>query len=128
MGGFLVREVACVCAEAGALQAQGGEHAEGRGGHGGGVVVGSGRRRVRLLPERSAQRTVRMSVPMTHGIPPQGVTIQAPPTEAVTELPPVVVSDLFGVTASTACRWGQLASESWTAYLAARDSHDGQPE
>ncbi|MFJ3640589.1 hypothetical protein ACIPRD_12615 [Streptomyces sp. NPDC090108] len=46
--------------------------------------------------------------------------------EAVTELPPVVVSDLFGITAATATRWGHLASTSWAAYLAARDA--GLPE
>ncbi|MFF9352058.1 hypothetical protein [Streptomyces sp. NPDC014734] len=42
--------------------------------------------------------------------------------EAVTELPPVVVSDLFGISASTSARWGHLASTSWAAYLAARDA------
>jgi hypothetical protein len=48
--------------------------------------------------------------------------------EAVMDLPPVVVSDLFGVTASSAHRWGQLASESWSDYLAARHGRDGQDE
>jgi hypothetical protein len=42
--------------------------------------------------------------------------------EAVGDLPPVVVSDLFGVAATTAHRWGQLAGESWAGYLAARQA------
>jgi hypothetical protein len=39
--------------------------------------------------------------------------------EAVTKLPPIVVSDLFGVAAGTAHKWAQLAQDSWTDYLAA---------
>ncbi|MFD8110208.1 hypothetical protein [Streptomyces microflavus] len=46
--------------------------------------------------------------------------------EAVSDLPPVIVSDLFGITASTAARWGQLANSSWAEYLAARTSSDGR--
>jgi len=39
--------------------------------------------------------------------------------EAVADLPPIVVSDLFGITAGTAHSWAQLANDSWTDYLAA---------
>jgi hypothetical protein len=37
--------------------------------------------------------------------------------EAVSVLPPIVVSDLFGVTASSAYRWAQYAQNSWADYL-----------
>jgi len=36
---------------------------------------------------------------------------------AVTELPPIVVSDLFGIAATTANAWARLAQDSWTDYL-----------
>jgi hypothetical protein len=39
--------------------------------------------------------------------------------EAVSSLPPIIVSDLFGVSASTAHNWAGLAQDSWTDYLAA---------
>ncbi|MFD7258902.1 XRE family transcriptional regulator [Streptomyces sp. NPDC059874] len=39
--------------------------------------------------------------------------------EAVSELPPIVVSDLFGVSASNAHTWAGFAQDSWTDYLAA---------
>jgi hypothetical protein len=39
--------------------------------------------------------------------------------EAVTELPPIVVSDLFGIAPKTAHAWAQLAQEGWAGYLAA---------
>ena len=53
-----------------------------------------------------------------HGLP----TISARNTamiEAVTSLPPIVVSDLFGISAGTAHRWAQYAQDSWADYLAA---------
>lgn len=56
-----------------------------------------------------------------HGLP----TLTARNTamiEAVADLPPIVVSDLFGIHASTAHMWGQLANDSWAQYLAACDS------
>lgn len=39
--------------------------------------------------------------------------------EAVSELPPIVVSDLFGVSASNAHTWVGFAQDSWADYLAA---------
>lgn len=39
--------------------------------------------------------------------------------EAVADLPPIVVSDLFGIHPSTAHSWARLAQNSWTDYLAA---------
>ncbi|UQX05287.1 hypothetical protein [Streptomyces sp. RerS4] len=41
--------------------------------------------------------------------------------EAVTDLPPIVVADLFGLHPDTATRWAGYASDSWTHYLAARE-------
>ncbi|MEY2231129.1 MULTISPECIES: hypothetical protein [Streptomyces] len=41
--------------------------------------------------------------------------------EAVTDLPPIIVADLFGLHPSTADRWAGYANDSWTNYLAARD-------
>jgi hypothetical protein len=40
--------------------------------------------------------------------------------EAVTSLPPIVVSGVFGVHAKTAHSWAQYANDSWADYLAAR--------
>jgi hypothetical protein len=53
-----------------------------------------------------------------HGLP----TIQARNTamiEAAAELPPIIISDLFGIHPSTAHAWAQLAQDSWANYLAA---------
>ncbi|MGY2093402.1 hypothetical protein ACW9HO_38070 [Nocardia gipuzkoensis] len=36
---------------------------------------------------------------------------------AVAELPPIVISDLFGVHPQTAHRWPQFAQQSWSEYL-----------
>jgi hypothetical protein len=44
--------------------------------------------------------------------------------EAVSELAPIVVSDLFGVAPSTAHRWAQYAQDSWADYLAAGQSEE----
>jgi hypothetical protein len=38
--------------------------------------------------------------------------------EAVTELPPIVISDLFGMAPRTAYAWAQYAQDSWADYLA----------
>ncbi|MFJ9590543.1 hypothetical protein [Streptomyces acidicola] len=35
------------------------------------------------------------------------------------ELPPIVISDLFGVRRNTATQWAALAQDSWAGYLAA---------
>ncbi|WP_257036656.1 hypothetical protein [Streptomyces sp. OV198] len=40
--------------------------------------------------------------------------------EAITDLPPIVVADLFSISPATAHRWSQLAGNSWAPYLAAR--------
>ncbi|MEV5080409.1 hypothetical protein AB0K74_16780 [Streptomyces sp. NPDC056159] len=39
--------------------------------------------------------------------------------EAVADLPPIVISDLFGVSASSAHRGARFAQDSWAGYLAA---------
>jgi hypothetical protein len=47
--------------------------------------------------------------------------------EAVTSLPHIIVSDLFGVSTSTANNWAGLAQDSWTDYLAACTNNDANP-
>ncbi|MFE7527322.1 hypothetical protein ACFU7Y_16610 [Kitasatospora sp. NPDC057542] len=39
--------------------------------------------------------------------------------EAVADLPPIVISDLFGIHPTTAYAWAQYAQDSWADYLAA---------
>ncbi|MEW2390127.1 hypothetical protein AB0933_17445 [Streptomyces venezuelae] len=39
--------------------------------------------------------------------------------EAVADLPPIVVADLFGIHPNTAHAWAQYAQDSWADYLAA---------
>ncbi|MGO4460575.1 hypothetical protein AB4039_25330 [Streptomyces sp. M-16] len=39
--------------------------------------------------------------------------------EAIADIPPIVMADLFGIQPHTANRWAQLVSESWSHYLAA---------
>jgi hypothetical protein len=38
--------------------------------------------------------------------------------EAVADLPPIVISDLFGISPRTAYAWAQYAQGSWAEYLA----------
>lgn len=38
--------------------------------------------------------------------------------ETVAEMPPIIISDLFGVAISTAQRWAQYTLGSWADYLA----------
>jgi hypothetical protein len=38
--------------------------------------------------------------------------------EAVTGRPPIVISDLFGISPRTAYAWAQYAQDSWADYLA----------
>ncbi|MFD0272020.1 hypothetical protein ACFVGY_36445 [Streptomyces sp. NPDC127106] len=46
--------------------------------------------------------------------------------EAVAELPPTVVSNLFGVGASTAHRWARFVQDDWADHLAAcQEDGDG---
>ncbi|MFJ4895601.1 hypothetical protein ACIP5U_37250 [Streptomyces sp. NPDC088788] len=44
--------------------------------------------------------------------------------EAITDLPPIVVSDLFGLHPHTAYAWAQYAQNSWAEYLEAIQSTD----
>jgi hypothetical protein len=53
-----------------------------------------------------------------HGLPGIGARNTAM-MEAITDLPPVVVSDLFGMHPNTAYVWAQYAQNSWTEYLEA---------
>ena len=80
-----------------------------------------------LLPGRPPSRPRRASsvhqLMKRHGLP----TISARNTamiEAVAELPAIIVSDLFGVTAGTAHRWAQYAQASWADYLTASRSQE----
>ncbi|MER6161443.1 hypothetical protein ABT147_38940 [Streptomyces sp. NPDC001868] len=52
------------------------------------------------LPARAAQNTAMM--------------------EALADLPPIVISDLVGISPVTAHRWARLAGDSWSDYLATR--------
>uniref|UniRef100_A0AAU2K1Z0 Uncharacterized protein n=1 Tax=Streptomyces sp. NBC_00049 TaxID=2903617 RepID=A0AAU2K1Z0_9ACTN len=44
--------------------------------------------------------------------------------EAVTDLPPIVVADLFGLHPDIVTRWAGYSSDSWVHYLAARKEDD----
>jgi hypothetical protein len=56
-----------------------------------------------------------------HGLPGIGARNTAM-MEAITDLPPIVVSDLFGVHPNTAYAWSQYAQNSWAEYLEAAQS------
>lgn len=43
--------------------------------------------------------------------------------EALADLPPIVISDLFGIQPRTAARWAAVAGENWSDYLAIRRPH-----
>ncbi|MCT9080846.1 hypothetical protein [Streptomyces fulvoviolaceus] len=45
--------------------------------------------------------------------------------ESVADLPPIVISDLFGIAPGTAHKWAQYAQNSWADYLAACQSTEG---
>lgn len=45
--------------------------------------------------------------------------------EAITDLPPIVVSDIFGIHPQTAYAWAQYAQNSWAEYLEAVQDADG---
>ncbi|WP_413754283.1 hypothetical protein NRF20_42330 [Streptomyces sp. R-74717] len=47
--------------------------------------------------------------------------------EAVADLPPIVISDLFGVSATSAHRWARFAQDSWADYLTACTDDDAGP-
>ncbi|PZH09161.1 hypothetical protein C1I97_15215 [Streptomyces sp. NTH33] len=58
-----------------------------------------------------------------HGLP--GISARnTAMLEAITDLPPIVVSDLFGVHPHTAYAWAQYAQNSWAEYLEAVQSTD----
>ncbi len=54
-----------------------------------------------------------------HGLPARAARNTAM-MEAVTDLPPIVISDLFGIEPRTAERWAAYAGEKWSDYLATR--------
>ncbi len=43
--------------------------------------------------------------------------------EAIADLPPMVISDLFGIQPKTAERWAAFAGGNWSGYLAVRRPH-----
>ncbi|MFF9647290.1 hypothetical protein [Kitasatospora aureofaciens] len=75
-----------------------------------------------LLPGRPPSRPRSVSsvhaLLKAHGLPVLAARNTAM-LEAVSELPPIVVSDLFGVSASNAHTWAGFAQDSWADYLAA---------
>lgn len=75
-----------------------------------------------LLPGRPASRprcpTALSTKLRKAGLP----TIAARNTAMIgmaSELPPIIISDLFGIHKVTATRWAALAQDSWADYLAA---------
>ncbi|WP_405161545.1 XRE family transcriptional regulator [Nocardia sp. NBC_01499] len=71
------------------------------------------------IPNHPRQALALTAMLRQYGLP----TIAARNTamiEAVTQLPPIVVSDLFGLNPNTATAWARYAQDSWAAYLAAR--------
>lgn len=51
-----------------------------------------------------------------HGLPARAARNTAM-IEAIADIPPIVMADLFGIQPHTANRWAQLVSESWSHYL-----------
>lgn len=45
--------------------------------------------------------------------------------EAVSSLPPIVISDLFGISVGSAHSWAIYANDSWSHYLAAGKEDGG---
>ncbi|MFE0358760.1 hypothetical protein ACFW2K_28605 [Streptomyces nigra] len=61
-----------------------------------------------------------------HGLP--GISARnTAMMEAITDLPPIVVSDLFGIHPQTAYAWAQYAQSSWAEYLEAAPDTEGPP-
>ena len=58
-----------------------------------------------------------------HGLP-TGSARNTAMMEAAAELPPIVLSDLFGIHPSIAHGWAQYAQTSWADYLAADQKQD----
>ncbi|MER7958166.1 hypothetical protein [Streptomyces sp. NPDC096030] len=53
-----------------------------------------------------------------HGLP--GISARnTAMAEVITDLPPIVVSDLFGIHPNTAFAWAQYAQNTWAEYLEA---------
>lgn len=46
--------------------------------------------------------------------------------EALADLPPIVISDLVGISPVTAHRWARLAGDSWSDYLATRQTRQSR--
>ncbi|MGP4052612.1 hypothetical protein [Streptomyces sp. 2A115] len=70
-------------------------------------------------PSRPRSAEAVHQVMRRHGLP--GISARnTAMIEAITDLPPIVVSDLFGIHPSNAYTWSsQFAQNSWTDYLAA---------
>ncbi len=56
-----------------------------------------------------------------HGLPARAARNTAM-IEALADLPPIVISDLFGIDPRTAERWAAFTGGSWPEYLATRPS------
>ncbi|RKN04796.1 hypothetical protein D7319_27575 [Streptomyces radicis] len=59
-----------------------------------------------------------------HGLPARAARNTAV-MEALVDLPPMVISDLFGIQPKTAERWATLAAGSWADFLAVREGNQG---
>ncbi|MER8001620.1 hypothetical protein [Streptomyces sp. NPDC095613] len=81
-----------------------------------------GRRHLRLpgaVPGRPRNPVGLADQMKQHGLPVRAARNTAL-MEAITDMPPIVAADLFGISPATAHRWSQLAANSWAPYLAAR--------
>lgn len=80
-----------------------------------------------LLPGRPPSRPRSASslhnLMARHGLPSLSARNTAM-IEAVSNLPPIVVSDLFGIAPGTANRWAQYAQASWADYLAVDEAEE----
>ncbi|WP_405166443.1 hypothetical protein OG203_15920 [Nocardia sp. NBC_01499] len=67
-------------------------------------------------PSRPRSRSAMSGAMARYGLP-SAIAHNSAMIAAVTELPPIVVSDLFGISPNTANAWARLAQASWTDYL-----------
>lgn len=67
-------------------------------------------------PSRARSRSAMSAAMARYGLP-SAIAHNTAMITAVTELPPIVVSDLFGISPNTANAWARLAQASWTDYL-----------
>ena len=68
-------------------------------------------------PSRPRSTSALHQLMARHGLPTLGARNTAM-IEAVSAMPPIIISDLFGISPGTVNRWAQYAQDSWADYLA----------